>query len=110
VPNVTDINCDVPVAHAVTADPWHARPGVSSLRSAFPGTGLLGVGVPGAGCGTGPSALVRPVPRARDKAALVVPAPQAVAMAQLGQTNNYMTSVFVIGEGAAGPPPDREPA
>ncbi len=120
-----DINCDVPTTSVVTAAPWHARPGafapLSAQRLAFPGTVL-----PAAGLGTGPSALVRPVPLARDKAALVagrvvpvateaalvVPAPQAAVMAQLEQTNNYiqMTSVPVFGEGASGPPPDREPA
>jgi hypothetical protein len=105
VPNVTDINCDVPTARAVAADPWHARPGVSSLRSAFPGTGL-----PGVGGGTVPFACALPVPLFRDKSALVIAAPKAAAMAQLEQPNNYMTSVFVIGEGASGPPPDREPA
>jgi hypothetical protein len=126
VPNVIDINCDVPTTSVVTPAPWHARPGTfaplsAAQRPAFPGTVL-----PAAGLGTGPSALVRPVPLARDKAALVagrvvpvateaalvVPAPQAAVMAQLEQTNNYiqMTSVPVFGEGASGPPPDREPA
>jgi anti-sigma factor RsiW len=125
VPNVIDINCDVPTTSVVTAAPWHARPGAfaplsAAQRPAFPGTVL-----PAAGLGTGPSALVRPVPRVRDKAAvvgrvvpvaaeaaLVVPAPQAAVMAQLEQTNNYiqMTSTPVFGEGASGPPPDREPA
>jgi hypothetical protein len=103
---VTDINCDVPTARVVTADPWHARPGAFSPRSAFPGTGLLGVGSGGL------LALARPVLRVRDESALVAVAPPAAASAQLGQTNNdkYMTSVLVIGEGASGPPPDREPA
>ena len=123
---MSDINCDVPTTSVVTAEPWHARLGAFALplalqRSAFPGTAL-----PAAGLGTGPSAFARPVPLARDKAALVagrvvpvatkaalvVPAPQAAVMAQLEQTNNYiqMTSVPVFGEGASGPPPDREPA
>jgi hypothetical protein len=102
---VTDINCDVPTAYAVAAAPWHARLGVSSLRSAFPGTGL-----PGVGGGIVPSACALPVPLLRDKTALVTAAPKAAATAQTEQPNNYMTSVFVIREGASGPPPDREPA
>jgi hypothetical protein len=121
VPNVIDINCDVPTARVVTADPWHARLGAFALRPVFPGTGVLGIA-----SGTGPSALVRPVPLARDKAALVAgpvalvagqaaqvaAAPQAAAMAQLEQPNNYihMTSVPVFGVGASGPPPHRAPA
>jgi hypothetical protein len=97
---VTNINLGV-----LTAVQWPSRPGASSLRVSFPGTGVLGVGV-----GTGPCpAAVRPVPYVRDKAAMTVPAP---AMQQLGQTNihNHMTSVSAVGEGASGPPPDREPA
>jgi hypothetical protein len=45
-------------------------------------------------------AVVRQVPRIRNKAALTIPA------AQLLQTNNYnhMTSVDAVGVGAAGPP------
>jgi hypothetical protein len=97
VPNVININSGVlPVQ-------WPSRPGASSLRVSFPGTGALGVGV-----GTGPCATaVRPVPNVRDKVAMTVP-----ATPQLGQTNihNYMTSVFAVGEGASGPPPYREPA
>ena len=111
---MTDINCDVPTARAVTAGPWHARPGAFSPRSAFPGTGVSGVGIgtvsiSTVSISTGPSSPVRPVPHVRDKAAAL---PLAAPMAQLGQTNNYiqMTSVFVSGEGASGPPPDREPA
>ena len=121
-----DINCDVPTTPVVTADPWHARPGASAPRPAAPRPAFPGTVPPAAGLGTGPSAFVRPVPRVRDKAALVagrvVPVaaqaalvaevPQAAVMAQLEQTNNYiqMTSVPVFGEGASGPPPDREPA
>ena len=81
---------------------WPSRPGASSLRASFPGTGVSGVG-----SGTGPCAsAARPAPRVRDKVALTVPA------MQLGQANihNSMTSVVAVGEGAAGPPPDREPA
>ena len=101
---MTDTNCDVPTALAVIAAPWHARPGVSCPRSAFPGTS-----VSGAALGTGPSRPVRPVAHVRDKAVLVS---LAAPMAQAGQPNNYiqMTGVFVSGEGASGPPPDREPA
>src|SRR5579859_4370969 len=58
VPNVTDINCDVPTAvvtaAVVTTAAWSARAGASGPRLAFPGTS-----VPGAG--TGPVGLVRPV-------------------------------------------------
>jgi len=99
---VTEINFDV-----LTPEHWRARPGAFSPRSAFPGTGALGVGG-----GTGPRVVVRSVPRVRGKVSLAVPAPQAVLMAQLGQTNNYihMTSVDAVGEGASGPPPYREPA
>jgi hypothetical protein len=59
--------------------------------------------------GAGPVGLVRPIPHIRTKAAAVR---LASYMAQDRQTNNYiqMTSVFVSGEGASGPPPDREPA
>jgi hypothetical protein len=55
---------------------------------------------------------VQSVPRVRGKVSLAVPVPQAVLLAQLGQANNYihMTSVYAFGEGASGPPPDREPA
>jgi len=107
VPNVTNINSDVFATSVPAAGPWRARLGAFSPRSAFPGTSVLG-----AACGTGPSALVQPVPRVRDKVALTIPAPLAVPMAQFGQTNNYnhMTSVLTVGEGTSGPPPDREPA
>jgi hypothetical protein len=106
VPNVTNINSGV-----LSAMPWPSRPGASSLRASFPGADVLGVG-----SGTGPSAaVVRSAPRVvRDKVALDVPvAPQPAPSAQqVGQTNihNYMTGVFAVGEGASGPPPDRESA
>jgi acyl-CoA thioesterase II len=102
VPIVININSDV-----LAAGPWRARLGAFGPRSAF-----LGTGVPGAGCGTGPSVAVRPVPRVRDKVAVAIPAPLAAPMAQSGQTNNYnhMTSVLAVGEGTSGPPPYREPA
>ena len=106
---MTDINSDVSAGvsatRVLTAEPWRPRTGAFTPRSAFPGTSVPGAGSP-------PSAAVRPVPRVRVRAILAVPVPQAAAMAQLGQTTNYnhMTSVFVTGEGASGPPPDREPA
>ena len=98
---MTEINFDV-----LTPELWRARPGAFSPRSSFLGTGVLG-----AGGGTEPCVVVRSVPRVRDKVALAIPAPQSALMAQLGQTNNYnhMTSVYVVGEGASGPPPYREP-
>jgi hypothetical protein len=97
VPNVTNINSGV-----LPAVQWPLRPGASSLRVSFPGTGVSAVG-----SGTGPCApAARPAPRVRDKAALTVPA------MHLGQTNIYnsMTSVVAVGEGASGPPPYRESA
>ena len=99
---MTEINSDV-----LTAESWRARLGAFSPRSSFPGTS-----VPGVGGGTGPCAAVQSVPRARGKVSLAFPVPQAVLAAQLGQPNNYihMTSVYASGEGASGPPPDREPA
>jgi hypothetical protein len=101
VPNVTKINSVV-----LTPEHWRARPGAFSPRSAFLGTGVLGVGG-----GTGPCDVVRSVPRVRDRVVLAIPVPQSAAMAQLGQANNYnhMTSVYAFGEGASGPPPYREP-
>ena len=99
---MTKINSDV-----LTAESWRAHLGAFSPRSSFPGTSVLGVGG-----GTGPCVVVQSVPRVRGKVSLAVPAPQAVLMAQLGQPNNsiHMTSVYAVGEGASGPPPDREPA
>jgi len=99
---VTKINSDV-----LTAESWRARLGAFSPRSSFPGTS-----VPGVGGGTGPCAAVQSVPRVRGEVSLAIPVPQAVLAAQLGQPNNYihMTSVYASGEGASGPPPDREPA
>jgi hypothetical protein len=94
---VTNIN-----SGALPVDQRRSRPGAFSPRSSF-----LGTGVPGAGSGTGPcAAVVRPVPRVRNQAALTVPA------TQLGQTNiyNHMTSVVASGEGASGPPQCRAPA
>ena len=104
---MTNINSDV-LATGVLAASRGVRGWVPSARvSAF-----LGTSVPGAGGGTGLAVVVQSVPRVRDKVALAIPVPQSALMAQLGQTNNYnhMTSVFAVGEGTAGPPPDREPA
>jgi len=92
---VTKINTGV-----LAAVHWRARPGAFSPRSGFQGTG-----VPGSRLG----GVVLSVPRVRD----AVPAPQAVTpAAKLRQTNNYiqMTSILAVGEGASGPPPEREPA
>jgi len=73
--------------------------------------------VPGAGggavfAGTGLAVAVQSAPRVRGKAGVAFPVPQSALLAQLGQINNYnhMTSVIAVGEGASGPPPDREPA
>ena len=98
---MTEIKSDV-----LTPEKWRARPGAFSPRSAFLGTGVLGVGG-----GTEPCVVVRSVPRVRDRVVLAIPVPQSAVMAQLGQTNNYnhMTSVYAVGEGASGPPPYREP-
>jgi hypothetical protein len=98
---------DVLTADVLTAEPWRARLGAFSPRCGFPGAGVSGVGH-----GTGPSVVVQSVPRVRDRVVLPIPAPQSAPMAKLGQPNNYnhMTSVYAVGEGASGPPPDREPA
>ena len=91
---------------------WASRLGASSLRSiGLPGTGVLGVS------GTGPCAALlaktgpHAVPRARGKVAFVAPPQQDAVATLLGQTNiyNYMTGVPAVGEGASGPPRDREP-
>lgn len=84
-----------------------SRLGASSLRVSFPGTGVLGVS-------TGPCAAVvaHAVPRVRGKGAFTAPSQQTDTVATLlGQTNihNYMTGVPAVGEGASGPPRDREP-
>ena len=92
--------------NVLNAEPWRAPVGACCPRSAFPGTS-----VPGAG-GAGLPFVVQSVPRVREKAGLATPRPQSAAMAQPAQINNYnhMTSVLAFGEGASGPPPDREPA
>jgi hypothetical protein len=84
------------ISGVLPADQLRLRPGASSLRSNFPGTGVPGAG---SGSGTGPcAAVMRPVPRVRNQAALAVPA------TQFGQTNiyNHMTSAVAVGEGASG--------
>jgi hypothetical protein len=100
---VTNVN-----THALPELSWASRLGASSPRViSLPGTGL-----PAAG-GTGPSTVVvHAVPRVRAKAAFVAALQQRDAVATLlGQTNihNYMTGVSAVGEGASGPPRDREP-
>jgi len=89
---------------------WAWRSGASCLPSvSFPGTSM-----PAAG----PFAVLlacsgaHPLPRVRDQVAVVAPqAQQDAVTALLGQTNihNYMTGVAAVGEGASGPPRDREP-
>jgi hypothetical protein len=122
VPNVTNINSDVLTTDVLKADvlkaavlnaavlnaePWRARLGAFNPRCGFLGTGVLG-----ASGGTGPCIVVRSVPRVRDRVVIALPVPQPAPMAQLAQPNNYnhMTSAYAFGEGASGPPPDREPA
>ena len=73
--------------------------------SGLPSVSFLGTGVPAAG----PCAFdVDALPRVRGKVAVMVPQAQKAA---LGQTNshNYMTGASAVGEGASGPPRDREP-
>lgn len=121
---MTDINCDAPTAvlsgavlsgavladAVVTAAAWSARTGAARPRPAFPGTSVSGTGAATGLAGRGLVGTVRPVAHVRPKAAAVSLA--GAVMALDGQTNNYiqMTSVFASGEGASGPPPDREPA
>ena len=76
----------------------------------------LGVSIPPSTCGLGtsvpaaePFAIpVDALPRVRGRVAVLVPQAQKVAV---GQTNihNYMTGATAVGEGASGPPRDREP-
>jgi hypothetical protein len=108
VPDVTKFNSDVlPELNGVS------RLGASSLRSiGLPGTGVLGVS---GGTGLCAALLVKTgahaVPRVRAKVAFVAPPQQDSVATLLGQTNihNYMTGVPAVGEGASGPPRDREP-
>ena len=92
-----------------------SRLGASSL----PSVSFLGTSVTAAG----PCAALLPVsllpvsgafalPRVRGKVAVVASqAPQHAVTALLGQTNihNYMTGVPAVGEGASGPPREKEP-
>ncbi len=93
---------------------WASRLGASSPRLA----GLPGTSVPAAVNGNGPSTAVahaiaaHAVRRVRGKVAFVTPPTQQdTVLALLGQTNthNYMTRAYAVGEGASGPPPNREP-
>ena len=84
------------------SDPnWASRLGVSSL----PSFGCPGTSVPAAG----PFAIrVDALPRVRGRVAVLVPQAHKVVV---GQTNihNYMTGATAVGEGASGPPREREP-
>ena len=84
---------------------WASCLGASSL----PSVSFLGMSMPGVeSC----AVAAKPLPRVRGKVAvLVAPAQQDAVTALLGQTNihNYMTGVAAVGEGASGPPRDREP-
>ena len=87
---------------------WASRLGASSPCA----VSLLGTGLPAAGRGTGPSTLVvHAVPRVRTRSASVAPQQKDAVATLLGQTNihNYMTGATAVGEGASGPPRDREP-
>jgi hypothetical protein len=103
VPDVTNIN-----ANALPELNWASRLGASSPRViSLPATSL-----PVACRGTGPSTVVvHAVPRVRVTAAFVVPQQKDSVRTLLGQTNihNYMTGATAVGEGASGPPRDREP-
>jgi hypothetical protein len=105
VPDVTNIKSEV-----LPELNWASRLGASSLPSvSFPGTSVPAAG-PFAALLTCPGA--HPLPRVRDKVAvLIASAQQDAVTALLGQTNihNYMTGVSAVGEGASGPPRDREP-
>jgi hypothetical protein len=73
---------------------------------------FLGTSVPAAG-GIGTSVVAaHALPRVRRSVIFVVPPKATVLAAKAGQPNtyNYMTRVTAEGEGASGPPPDREPA
>jgi hypothetical protein len=96
VPDVTNFYSD-----ALSDPNWASRLGVSSL----PSIGCPGTGVPAAE----PFAIpVDALPRVRGRVAVLVPQAHKVAV---GQTNihNYMTGATAVGEGASGPPRDREP-
>ena len=84
---------------------WASCLGASSL----PSVSFLGTSMPAAG----PFAVAaHPLPRVRDKVAVLAsPAQRDTVTARLSQMNihNYMTGVTAVGEGASGPPRDREP-
>ena len=98
VPDVTNINSNVlPTLNGAS------RLGASWL----PLVSFPGMSVPG-----GPSVFVADaLPRVRGKVAVLVPQAQQAVAARLGQTNihNYTTGVPAVGEGASGPPRDRQP-
>ena len=84
---------------------WASCLGASSL----PSVSSLGMSMSAAGPFT---VAAHPLSRVRGKVAVLVPqAQQDAVTALLGQTNvhNYMTGVSATGEGASGPPRDREP-
>jgi hypothetical protein len=87
--------------------------GASRLGASSPSAvSLPGTGLPVGGRGTGPSTLVvHAVPRVRARSASVAAQQQDSVATLLGQTNihNYMTGATAVGEGASGPPRDREP-
>jgi hypothetical protein len=92
---------------------WPSPMGAFGLRSGYlvaAELGSQGTSLPAAGrCAAAPHA----VPRVRVQAASVIPPTGLdVVPALAGQTNihNYMTGIFAAsGDGASGPPPDREP-
>jgi hypothetical protein len=96
VPDVTNFYSDQ------VSDPnWASRLGVSIL----PSTCGLGTSVPAAE----PFAIpVDALPRVRGRVAVLVPQAFKVAV---GQTNihNYMTGATAVGEGASGPPREKQP-
>ena len=100
---MTNIN-----THALPELNWASRLGASSPRV----ISLPAISLPAACRGTGPSTVVvHAVPRVRATAAFVVPQQKDSVRTLLGQTNihNYMTGATAVGEGASGPPRDREP-
>ena len=103
---------------------WASRLGASGPGAvSFPGITLPATiapanTVPANSSGTGPCASIartvvtHAVPRVRGEVSLVaLPPLKDVVPTQLGQTNihNYMTRAYAAGEGASGPPPQREP-
>ena len=93
---------------ALPAAQMRSRAGAFGLPTSFPGIGVLGAGI-----GTGPCAVaVQSAPRVRGHVVFAIPVtPKTAAPAvQLGQPNsdNYITSVNAGGVTAVGPP-HREP-